>query len=95
LIVIYGGQTLEEIETLTNVFQGRTHRSEEEMTKPLKHNIDLSKFMTNNAIRELPHLIVALLQCILLPPMIDTLNQLFHRLAAREVDESFVLALQI
>lgn len=65
------------------------------MTKPLKHNIGLSRLMTNSAIRGVPHQTVALLRCIRLRPMIDILSQLFHRLVAREVDESCVLALQM
>lgn len=89
----YGGWTLEEIETLTNVFQGHIHHSGEEMTKPFKHNTGLSRIMTNSAIRGPRYQTVALLQCILLRPMIDTLSQLFRRLAAQEADESCVLAL--
>ena len=84
----YGDQTLEESETLINVLHGHIRRSEEEMIKALKH-IGLSRLTTNSAIRGVLHQIVALLRYIL-RPVIDILNQIFRRLAAREADESRV-----
>ena len=88
LTAIYAGQMPEGTETFTNVIQGRIHRSGEEMIKQLKHNIGLSRLMTNSAIRG------ALLPCILPHPTIDTLSQIFHRLADLEADEFCVLALR-
>lgn len=84
----------EGIETLINVFQGHIHHFGEEMIKPLKRNIGLSRLMTNSAIRGALHQTVALLQCILPHPTIDILSQIFLHLAAREADESHALALQ-